>query len=76
VSQLHRTMTAPQAHHQEPQWDTGYEGGYSGHQEGGGYYLSNGYLEPSFFAETSASARYPDWYTPLKQYVICELDQA
>jgi hypothetical protein len=24
-----QTMTTPQAHPQEPQWDTGYRGGYS-----------------------------------------------
>jgi hypothetical protein len=42
------------------QWDTGYRGDYSGYHEGGSYYPSQGYLEPSLRAETSASARYPN----------------
>jgi hypothetical protein len=69
-------MTTPQAHPQEPQWDTGYGGGYSGYYEGGSYYPSNGYPEPSLRAETSASARYPDWYAPLARYVSYGIDQA
>jgi hypothetical protein len=40
-----QTMTTPQAHPQEPQWDTGYGGSYSGHHESGSYYLSHGYPE-------------------------------
>jgi hypothetical protein len=55
-----QTMTTPQAHPQEPQWDTEYGGGYSGHHESCSYYPSHGYPEPSFRARTSASARYPD----------------
>jgi hypothetical protein len=42
------------------QWDTGYGGDYSGYHEGGSYYPSQGYPEPSLQAGTSASARYPD----------------
>jgi hypothetical protein len=42
-----QTMTILQAQPQEPQWDTGYEGGYSGHHESGSYYPSHNYLEPS-----------------------------
>jgi hypothetical protein len=44
-----QTMTTPQAHPQEPQWDhpTRYGGGYSGHHESGSYYPSHGYPEPS-----------------------------
>jgi hypothetical protein len=42
-----QTMTPPQSHPQEPQWDTGYGGGYSGHHESGSYYPSHGYPEPS-----------------------------
>jgi hypothetical protein len=38
-----QTTTTPQAHPQEPQWDTGYGGGYSGHHESGSYYPSHGY---------------------------------
>jgi hypothetical protein len=41
-----QTTTTPHAHPQEPQWDTGYGGGYSGHQESGSYYPSHGYPEP------------------------------
>jgi hypothetical protein len=32
-----QTTTTPQAHPQEPQWDTGYGGGYSCHKESGSY---------------------------------------
>jgi hypothetical protein len=48
VEAAQQTTTTPQAHPQEPQWDTGYGGGYSGHHEGGSYYPSHGYPEPSF----------------------------
>jgi hypothetical protein len=71
-----QTMTTPQAHPQEPQWDTGYGDGYSGHHEAGGYYLSHSYPEPSHRAGTFASARYPDWYAPLERYVSYGVDQA
>jgi hypothetical protein len=37
-----QAMTTLQAHPQEPQWETGYGGGYSGYHEGG-YYPSHGY---------------------------------
>jgi hypothetical protein len=49
-----QTTTTPQAHPQEPQWDTGYGGGYSGHHESGSYYPSHGYTKPSLRARTSA----------------------
>jgi hypothetical protein len=52
-----QTTTTPQAHPQEPQWDTRYGGGYSGYREGGNYYPSQGYSEPSLQAGTSASVR-------------------
>jgi hypothetical protein len=39
-------------------------------------YPSHGYPEPSLQVETSASARYPDWYTPLERHVSYEADQA
>jgi hypothetical protein len=42
-----KTTTTLQAHPQEPQWDTRYGGGYSGYHEGGSYYPSQGYPEPS-----------------------------
>jgi hypothetical protein len=42
-----QTMTTPQAHPQQPQWDTGYGVRYSGHQEGGSYYPYHGYPKPS-----------------------------
>jgi hypothetical protein len=71
-----QTTTTPHAHPQEPQWDTGYRGGYSGHHEGGSYYPSHGYPEPSLRARTSASARYPDWYAPLERYISYGVDQA
>jgi hypothetical protein len=48
-------MTTPQAYPQEPQWDTGYGGGYSGHNESGSR------------AGTSASVRYLDWYGHLER---------
>jgi hypothetical protein len=41
------TTTTLQAHPQEPQWDTRYGIGYSGHHEGSSYYPSHGYPEPS-----------------------------
>jgi hypothetical protein len=34
-----QAMTTLQAHPQEPQWETGYGGGYSGYHEGGYYPL-------------------------------------
>jgi hypothetical protein len=69
-------MTTPQAHPQEPQWDTGYVGGYSGHHEGGSYYPSHGHPEPSLRVGTFASAKYPNWYAPLERYVSYGVDQA
>jgi hypothetical protein len=71
-----QTMTTPQAHTQEPQWDTGYGGGYSGYHEGDSYYPSHNYPKPSLRDGTSASARYPDWYTPLEWYISYGVDQA
>jgi hypothetical protein len=44
-----QTTTTSQAHPQEPQWDTGYGGGYSGYHEGGSYYPPQGY--PSLVSE-------------------------
>jgi hypothetical protein len=41
-----QTTTTPQAHPQEPQWDTGYGVDYLGHHEGGTYYASHSYPEP------------------------------
>jgi hypothetical protein len=70
-----QAMTTPQAHPQEPQWDTRYGGGYSGYHEGG-YYPSHSYPECSLRAGTSASARYLDWYAPLKRYISYGVDQA
>jgi hypothetical protein len=32
--------------------------------------------DTSLQAETSASARYPNWYAPLERYVSYEVDQA
>jgi hypothetical protein len=32
--------------------------------------------EPSLRAETSAFARYPDWYAPLEWYISYGVDQA
>jgi hypothetical protein len=69
-------MTTPQAHPQEPQWDTRYGGGYSSHHESGSYNPSHSYPEPSLRAETSTSAKYPDWYAPLEQYINYGVDQA
>jgi hypothetical protein len=37
-----QTTPTSQAYPQEPQWDTGYGGGYSGYHEGGSYYPSQG----------------------------------
>jgi hypothetical protein len=70
-----QTMTTPQAHPQEPLWDTGYGGGYSGYHEDSSYYPSQDYPEPSLRAGTSTSTRYPDWYTPLERYICYEVDQ-
>jgi hypothetical protein len=72
----HQTMTTPQAHPQEPQWDTRYGGGYLGYHEGGSYYPSQGYPEPSLWAGNFASTRYPDWYAPLERYINYGVDQA
>jgi hypothetical protein len=71
-----QTMTTPQAHPQELQWYTRYGVGYSGHHEGGSYYPTHSYPEPSLLARTSASARYLDWYAPLERYVSYGIDQA
>jgi hypothetical protein len=46
------------------------------HNEGGSYYPSHGYPEPSLRARTSASARYPNWYAPLEWYISYGVDQA
>jgi hypothetical protein len=70
------TMTTLQAHPQEPQWDIGYGGSYSGYHEGGSYDPSQGYPEPTLRARISGSARYPDRYAPLEQYVSYGVDQA
>jgi hypothetical protein len=67
-------MTTLQAHPQEPQWDTGYGGGYSGYYEGGSYYPSQGYPEPSLQTKIVTFARYPDWYAPLERYVSYVLE--
>jgi hypothetical protein len=71
-----QTTTTPQAHPQEPQWDTRYGGGYLGHHEVGSYYPSHGYPKPSLRVEPSAFVRYPDWYDPLKRYVRYGVDLA
>jgi hypothetical protein len=71
-----QATTTLQAHSQEPQWDTGYGGGYSSYHECGSYYPSQGYPKHSLRARTSASARYPNWYTPLVRYVSYGVDQA
>jgi hypothetical protein len=73
---VQQTITTPQAHPQEPQWDTGYGSGYSGYHEGGSYYPSQGYPEPSLRAEISTSTRYLDWYVPLERYISYGVDQA
>jgi hypothetical protein len=72
----HQTMTTPQAHPKEPQWDIEYGGGYSGHHESGSYYPSHGHPEPSLRAGTSSSTRYPNWYAPLERYARYGVDQA
>jgi hypothetical protein len=72
----HQTMTTPQAHPQEPQWDTRYGVGYSGHHESGSYYPSHGYPESSLRARNSAFGRYPDWYAHLERYISYGVDQA
>jgi hypothetical protein len=69
-----QSTTTPQAHPQEPQWDTRFGGGYSGHHESGSYYPSHGYPEPSLRVGTSASARYLDWYGPLERYISYGVD--
>jgi hypothetical protein len=69
-----QTTTTPHAHPQEPQWDNGYGGDYSGHHQSGSYYPSHSFPEPSLPAGTSASARYPDWYAPLEQYISYGVD--
>jgi hypothetical protein len=71
-----QTTTTPQANPQEPLWDTGYGGAYSGHHESGSYYPYHSYPEPSLHAGTSASTRYPDWYAPLERYTSYEVYQA
>jgi hypothetical protein len=53
MEEAQQTMTTPQAHPQEPQWDTGYGGGYSGYHEVI-VITSQGYPEPSLQARTSA----------------------
>jgi hypothetical protein len=46
IEAAQQAMTTPQAHPQEPHWDAGYSGCYSGYHEGG-YYPSHDYPEPS-----------------------------
>jgi hypothetical protein len=75
IEAAQQATTTLQAQPQEPQWDTGYRGGYSGYHEGGNYYPTHGYPEPSLRAGTSTSVRYPDWYTPLEWYVSYGVDQ-
>jgi hypothetical protein len=53
MEEAQQTMTTPQAHPQEPQWDTGYGGVYSGYHEVI-VITSQGYPEPSLQARTSA----------------------
>jgi hypothetical protein len=65
-----QTTTTPQAHPQEPQWDTGCGGGYLGHHEGGSYYPSHGYTEPRHRAGSSASTRYPDYGVDQAESVV------
>jgi hypothetical protein len=50
--------------------------GYLGHHEDCSYYPSHGYPEPSLWAESFASAWYPDWYAPLQWYISFVVDQA
>jgi hypothetical protein len=57
-------MTTPRAHPQEPQWDIGYGGGYSGHHEGSSYYPSHGYPKSSLRDRTYTAAM----YAPLERY--------
>jgi hypothetical protein len=71
---VQQTTITPHVNPQGPEWETGYGGGFSGHHEGGDYYPSHGYPEPSLRAKTSASARYPDLYTPLERYVSYGVD--
>jgi hypothetical protein len=71
-----QTMTTPQAHPLQPQWDTEYGGVYLGHHESGSYYPSHGCPETSLRAGTSASVRYPDWYAPFEWYISYGVDQA
>jgi hypothetical protein len=47
-----QTMTTSQAHPQEPQWGTGYGGGYSGYHEDGYYPLK---VTPSLASEPKLS---------------------
>jgi hypothetical protein len=53
-----------------------YEGDYSKYQEGGSSYYPHGSPGLSYGAGTSTSARYPDWYYPLKRYISYGVDQA
>jgi hypothetical protein len=76
IEAAQQATTTPQAHPQEPQWDTGYRGDYSGHHEGNSYHPSHSYPESSLRAGTSTSARYPDWYFPLERYINYGTDQA
>jgi hypothetical protein len=71
-----QTTTTLQANPQEPQWDTGYGGGYLGHHESGSYYPSHGYPEPSLWHGTYASTRYPNWFAPLERFISYGVDQA
>jgi hypothetical protein len=50
-------------------------GGYSAHHDNSSYYPSHGYPESSFWAGTSASARYPNWYFPLQMYASYRVHQ-
>jgi hypothetical protein len=68
--------TESQAYPQQPQWDTGYEGGYSEYQGGSSSYYPHGIFGLKHRVGTSASTRYPNWYYPLERYVSYGADQA
>jgi hypothetical protein len=60
----------------QPQWDTRYENGLLGYQEGGSSYYPHGTPGPSHGVRTSASIEFPHWYYPLERYISYGVDQA
>jgi hypothetical protein len=66
----------PHAYPQQPQWNIGYEGGYSEYQGGSCSYYLHGLSGLSHGTGTSAYTRFPEWYYSLESYITYGANQA